>query len=162
MEAMIQKILIVHTWGLGDFIMFTPSLKVLREHFPQARIDTFAPLAKGVLDENSIVNTIFDFDWNKRHLFDKIKFIGKLRKEKYDAAIVTTSTSTLKGGLFCLLIGAKMRVGEYRIIKSLFYTHQVKLDGNKHKIETNLHLLKMLGIKIDDSTNRQQFFQFGA
>ena len=158
---MIHKILIIHTWGLGDLIMFTPCLKVLRENFPQARIDIFAASAKGVFDENSIVNTIFDFEWKKRRLFDKITFIYKLRKEKYDLAIVTTGTSTLKGGVFCFLIGSKIKVGEYRMTKSPFYTNQVKLEGDKHKIETNLNLLKTLGIKIDGNTKRQQFFQFG-
>ena len=157
----IHKILIIHTWGLGDLIMFTPCLKVLRENFPQAQIDMFTVSAKGVFDENSIVNTIFEFEWKKRRLFDKLTFIYKLRKEKYDLAIVTTSINTFKGGLFCFLIGAKMRVGEYRKTKSPFYTNQVKLDGDKHKIETNLHLLKALGIKIDANTKRQQFFQFG-
>ena len=75
----IAKILIIHTWGIGDLIMLTPTLKKLRENFPKARIDIFVgqPSAGEVLQENYIINKILKFDWQKNNLFNKLKFIFK-------------------------------------------------------------------------------------
>ncbi len=34
-----MKILIIHTFGMGDMIMFTPALKELQKQFPKAQVD---------------------------------------------------------------------------------------------------------------------------
>jgi len=156
----ISKILVVHTWGIGDLIMLTPSLKILRENFPEAVIDILVDQAVvgEVLQENNIVNTIFKFNRQEKNLFNKLKFIFKLRKRKYDLAIVSTGINPLSGSLFTFLIGAKVRVGEYRKPKTLFYTHQVKANGNLHKIQSNLNLLRTLGLKIKKIP--EPFFEF--
>jgi len=150
MNNKFQKILIVHTWGIGDLIMLTPALKVLRENFPEAIIDIFIgePVTAEVLEENQIINEILKFNWQENNLFNKLKFIYKLRKRKYDLAIVSTGVAPYRGSLFTFLIGAKKRVGEYRKNKTPFYTYQVKADGNIHKIQSNLNLLRILGLKI--------------
>lgn len=149
-----DKILIIHPGGIGDLVVLTPSLKILKENFPNAKIDIFVSYttnAAGILQGPDIINRIFSFNFQKNIFFNKIKFIHKLRKEKYDLVIVASGVNPFKGSLFAFLIGAKTRVGEYRKSKLRFYTHQVKLNEDKHKIETNLNLLKALDIKIGNS-----------
>ena len=34
-----EKILIIHPNGMGDFIMFTPALNLLKKNFPNSQID---------------------------------------------------------------------------------------------------------------------------
>lgn len=34
-----MKILIIHTFGLGDMIMFAPTLQKLRELYPEVKVD---------------------------------------------------------------------------------------------------------------------------
>lgn len=155
----IYKILIVHTWGIGDLIMFTPALKVLRENFPKAKIDIFVTSTEGVLQANHLINKTIKFDFKKSNLFNKLKFIYKLRKEKYDMSIVTTGINPFKGSLFTFLIGVRIRVGEYKKLKLPLYTHQVKINENQHKINTNLNLLRTLNIKIDNF--ERPFFEIG-
>ncbi len=150
----LNKILIIHPGGIGDLVMFTSTLQVLKNNFPDSMIDIFVSNttnAAGILQGSEIINKIFTFDFQKSNFFDKIGFIYKLRKEKYDLIIVASGVNPLKGSLFAFLIGAKIRVGEYRKFKFTFYTHQVKIDGNRHKIETNLNLFKALKIKIGNS-----------
>jgi len=151
MKNIFKKILIVNTGGIGDLIMFTPTLKILKDNFPYSTIDIFsyATGATGVLQNSEVINKVFFFSFQKSNFFEKAVFIYKLRKERYDLVIVASGAGPFKASLFALLTGAKNRAGEYRKFKWTFYNHQVKLDGNQHKIEANLNLLKSLDIKID-------------
>lgn len=149
-----MKILIIHPGGIGDVIMFTPAAKLLKNNFPDAKIDIFTgftPSAGDVFEEGGIINKIFKFNFAKASFFDKIKFILDLRKEKYDLAIVAAGANPLMGSLFAYFTGAKIRLGEYKKSKFNFYNRQAKMDGNKHKINANLDLLKVLGIKTENS-----------
>ena len=147
----IKKILIVHTWGIGDLIMLTPSIKILRENFPKAQIDIFVgqSVVGEVLKENHIVNEILTFNRTKSKLIDILKFVLRLRKKKYDLAFVSTGINPKLGSLFTFLVGAKTRVGEYRESKTFLYTHQVKADGNLHKVYSNLNLLRAIDLNIE-------------
>jgi len=163
MENIFKKILIIHAGGIGDIIMFTPALKILKNNFPNSAVDIFigyTPIAAEVLRGSEIINRILDFNFPKSNFFNKIRFIYKLRKEKYDLIIVASGVNPYKGSLLAFLIGGKNRVGEYKKSKCLFYTHQVKLNGNSHKIEANLNLLKSLGIKTGGRTP-SLFFTIG-
>jgi len=102
MIGKIKKILVIHTWGIGDLILFTPALKILRENFPDAVIDIFIshrPAVSEVLQENSIVDKILSFEWKKNNLLNKLKLVYKLRKEKYDLALITAGTNPLNAEL---------------------------------------------------------------
>ena len=158
----IKKILIIHTWGIGDLIMFTPALRALREKLPQTQIDiliTYQPVVAEVLEEGKTVNRIIKFFWKEKSFFEKLKLILKLRKEKYDWTIVTGWTNPQKGGLLSFLFGAKYRVGAYKKNKSFFYTHQVPGVDSRPRRETNLDLVRLLGIKIKGMP--ESFFEFG-
>jgi len=139
MKNNFDKILIIHPGGIGDLIMFTPVIKILKNNFPSAKIDIFAgytPESAGVFEEGDIINKFFAVDFRKNSLFDKLKFIYKLRKEKYDLCLLPADTNFLKAGIVNFLIGAKKGIG----------------GGNhkdKHKIEANIDLLKILNLKID-------------
>lgn len=146
MSGSFRKILIINPGGIGDMVMFTPALKVLKNNFPASAIDVFAgftPAAAEVLKESDIVRNVFNFNFQKSSFFDKVRFICKLRKEKYDLAVVASGVNPFKGSLFALLTGAKNRVGDYERYK-WFYTHSTRLDGKKHKTVANLHLLESL------------------
>ena len=147
------KILIIHPGGIGDLVTFTPALKILRNNFPKAIIDIFiiyTPEAKYVLQEEKIINRIFKFNWSKSNFLNKLKFIHELRKEKYDLSIIPTDVNPLRGEFFSFLFGAKVKVGEKRENKkSLFYTQTSLLYKNKKRSESNIDLLKAIGLKIN-------------
>ena len=48
-----EKILVIHPNGMGDFIMFTPALNLLKKNFPNAKID--------ILITNKNINTLIYF-----------------------------------------------------------------------------------------------------
>jgi len=161
-----HKILIINPGGVGDLIMFSPALQILKNNFPDSIsiIDIFVSYTTGrtgIFQDSLFVNKIFFFDFQKNNFLSKIKLIHKFRKEKYDLVFVASGVNPLMGSLFAFLTGAKTRAGEYRKAKLTFYTNQVKLDVDKHKIETNLNLLKALDIKIE-SPAPLPFFEMGA
>src|SRR3989338_8095223 len=146
--------------------MFSPALQLLKNNFPDSIsiIDIFVSYTTGrtgIFQDSLFVNKIFFFDFQKNNFLSKIKLIHKFRKEKYDLVFVASGVNPLMGSLFAFLTGAKTRAGEYRKAKLTFYTNQVKLDVDKHKIETNLNLLKDLDIKIE-SPAPLPFFEMGA
>lgn len=163
MPEFFNKILIINPGGIGDLVMFTPALKILKNNFPKASIDMFLSYTAGrtgIFQGSEIVNKIFLFDFSRHsgiplsgtifNFFTKIKLILNLRKEKYDLVFVASGVSPLKGSLLAFLISGKNNTGEYRKFKLPFYSHQIKLDGDLHKIEANLKILKSLGIKIEN------------
>ncbi len=133
------KILIVHTGGIGDMIMFTPVIKILKNNFPEAKIDIFAGYtleSAGVFEEGEIINRAFRFDFTKDNLFNKLIFIWQLRREKYGLIILPVGTNPLKGVIINFLIGAEKRIGGGK-------------TGNKHRIDAGIDLLKNFGLRID-------------
>ncbi|MEK7658907.1 MAG: glycosyltransferase family 9 protein [Patescibacteria group bacterium] len=147
-----KKILIINPGGIGDLIMFSPALKVLKNNFSESLIDMLVSCATGktgIFQESKIINKVFFFNFKKNNFLDKIRLILNLRKEKYDLVFVANGVGQLNGSVLALLIGGKERAGEYRKFKLNFYNHQVKLNGNQHKTEANLNILKSLGIKTD-------------
>lgn len=153
MFTCINKILIIHTWGIGDLVMATPALRILRESFPKAIIDILVKqtAVSQVLQEGKTINRIFKLE--------NLKKIFKLRKKKYDLVFVSAGINPWKGGLFSFLIGAKFRIGEYRKLKIPFYTHQVLVDARQHKVDSNLSILNTFGLKIGKNIPRP-FFEF--
>lgn len=148
-----KKILVVHTWGIGDFLLFTPSLKMIRQHFPQAEIHVFVGQTntKEVIVGNSLVDRVIDFDYKQGSLREKIKFVLTMRNERYDIAIISSGINPFLGGLFLFLIGVPVRVGEYRKRRIFFFTHQIQMDAQIHKMDANINLLSLVGISKKES-----------
>ncbi|MEK7540626.1 MAG: glycosyltransferase family 9 protein [Patescibacteria group bacterium] len=153
MPGIFHKILIINPGGIGDLIMFSPALQILKNNFPDSVIDIFVSHTTGktgIFQDSLIINKIFFFNFQKNKFLDKIKLILKLKKERYDLVFIASGVNHIKGSLFAFLISGKNSVGEYRKFKLPFYSHQIKLDGDLHKIEANLKILKSLGIKIEN------------
>lgn len=141
--------------------MFTPALRALRDNFPVAQIDvliTDKPVAGEVLAEGRTVNKIIRFPWKKKSILEKLKLIFALRKNKYDWSITTSWTNPFKGSFLAFLAGAKKRVGTYKKWKSPFYTNHIPGKESRPRRETNLDLVRVLGVKIEKMP--ESFFEF--
>jgi len=135
-----MRILIIHTFGLGDMIMFTPALQELIQRYPDAKIDflIFQKFASYPILHSPRVNKIYHTSFKIREI---VKSIVILRKQKYDMSFVTSGTNPLKAGLFSFLVAAQERIGEYRKLKSPFFTKNILYQENQHRVENNLDLI---------------------
>lgn len=142
-----KKILVIHTFGIGDLIMFTPALSILEKYNTDFKIDFLLTQkgCKSVLENNKNINNIM---LSTLSIKDLIKTGLKLRKNKYDISLITTGVKPWKAMIFSLLIGAKVKIGEYRKIK-IIYDKMVKYNKKLHTVESNIDLIKLLNLPIN-------------
>ena len=126
-----KRILVIHTFGLGDLILFTPFINYLKKKFKYSTIDFFLSEnhTKQVLQGNKSINKIYCSD---NSYIKILKKIYEIRNNNYDLTITTTGCSTWKSSLFSFLVCKKERVGEFVNFPSPFYTSQIKRDIKIH------------------------------
>lgn len=145
-----MKILILALSGIGDALMFTPALKLLRQSLPSAQIDALVMFksSKEILQNNPNLNSVIYFDFLKEGSLNSLNFVLDLRK-KYDAAINVYPSNRKEYNIINFLIGAKKRAGiEYlRMNKQNFgWLNNVTVLENDetHNVQTNIKLIEKL------------------
>ena len=138
-----KKILIIHTFGLGDFILFTPFIKVIRKHFQSYQIDIFS-FERHAIEPIRYCNDIKNFYIADSSYLKSLKIAFHLRNRKYQYSLVTTGSSPLKLSLFSKIINADTIIGEYTKLKIPFYKYQSKRNFHKHFLHNNLKIVKLL------------------
>ena len=76
-----MKILIIALSGIGDALMFTPALKLLKKKLPEARIDALVMIkgAEDIYSSNPNITQLYYFDFLKEGKLKSLKFVGGLR-----------------------------------------------------------------------------------
>jgi heptosyltransferase III len=83
----IDKILFVTMSNIGDVVMSLPTLDLLRQRFPAARITVVAsPRMQGLFAGNPLVTAFVPFD-KRAPLSEKLKYFDTLRRERFDLVI---------------------------------------------------------------------------
>lgn len=142
----IKKILIIKPRGIGDLILSTIVLKNLKTEFPDCEIHYLTEsFAAPILKHNPLITKIFEF---KKSLFENLKLIHQLRKERYD--IIFDFYSNPRTAQFTFLTKAKIKVGYDKRGRRYAYHLKVKLtDPNLHSALAHLEFLKLLKIKTE-------------
>jgi lipopolysaccharide heptosyltransferase II len=152
-----MKILILALSGIGDALMFTPALKLLRKELPAAQIDALVMFqgTKEIYKNNRNINNVIHFDFIKQGALKSLKFILGLRK-KYDVTINVYPSNRKEYNIISYLIGAEQRVS----VKYLRLNKQnlgwlnnttVLESDTRHNVQTNIMLIeKLLNKKFND------------
>ncbi|MGV8151634.1 MAG: glycosyltransferase family 9 protein [Candidatus Nanoarchaeia archaeon] len=154
-----KKIIVLCLAGIGDGLLFIPTLNEIRKNFKQAKIDVLVMYkSTGEIIESSVkgVNIIY-FDFIKNGKIKSISFMRGIRKEKYDLCITSYPANRLEYNVISYLTGAKERIAHDYFIGNYFLTArflQTKLakqnskeNGYMHNVEENLKILELLSIK---------------
>lgn len=153
-----RNILIVRTDRIGDVVLSLPLARIIKEHYPKAKV-TFLVRAytKALVENNYFIDEVIILkeESTKILIAENIK---QLKRKNFDTAIIVYPT--LKIALITFLSGIKYRVGSgYRLYSFLFnkkvYEH--RKDAVKHELEYNLSLLSQLGINHIGGTNNVSF-----
>jgi heptosyltransferase II len=144
-----RRILVVRTDRIGDVLLSTPVIKALRQKFPQAYISMMvAPYARDILDGNPYLDEVIVYDKDSKHkgAYGSLKFARKLKKRKFDLAIILHPTN--RAHLLTFLAGIPERIGYDRKLGFLLNLPKkhTKQEGRKHEAEYNLDLLCDLGL----------------
>jgi len=145
-----MKILIIALSGIGDALMFTPALKLLRKNLPNSEIDALVMYngAREIYSFNPSINKIIHFNFIKEGALKSLKFLFHLRK-KYDASINVYPANRKEYNLISFIIGAKKRAGAVylRKDKSCFgFLNNIRVleNDNVHNVQINIKLCEAL------------------
>lgn len=161
-----MKILIIHSYGMGDMVMSTPMIERLKNMYKDPLIDFLIPdnqkASIKVIENFSCTNKIMILSNQKgkckvlnkiARLLQITKKSLELKKEKYDICIMTSGTSGYLYVYLLFLIKAKIKIMEYRegnkllrkinsIIK--ISTYSTIFNKEIHRVIANLNLLNDL------------------
>ena len=141
-----MKILILALSGIGDALMFTPALQLLRIKFPEAEIDALVMYkgVKEIYERTNLFSAIHYFDFLGESKLSSLKFVLKFRG-KYDASINVYPSNRKEYNLINFIIGAKKR-GAVQYLRSDFSnlgflnTHRILENDSLHNVEENILL----------------------
>ncbi len=139
----IKKVLFVRTDKIGDVLLTTPCLSVLKQNYPDIIIDFLvSQYSAPILKNNPLINEIIIYDEDKT-INGIINLAIKLRQNNYDVSFLFFVDFIPV--LILFLSKIKLRVGPFSKIYSLFLNKRIiqnRSQAVKHEAEYNVDLLK--------------------
>jgi len=141
-----MRILTLVPGGIGDQILFFPTLADLKNAYPHAEIDVLVePRAKSAYRVCSHVHDVLVFDYkNRNSLADYLNLLGIIRDREYEVALTLGRRWTV--GFLLWLNGIPVRVG-YESAGKVFLSHTVPLKTEQYAAQMYHDLLQ--GLKIN-------------
>ena len=150
--GVVQRILVRGTNWIGDAVLTTPALTVLRAGFPKARIAVLAkPAVAELLQGHPAVDEIVVYrdPGPDAGLGGKLTLARRLREGRYDLAVLLQNA--FEAAAVTALAGIPNRYGYATDGRWFLLTHRVPLSRGirrKHQIEYYLDLLRPLDIPV--------------
>jgi hypothetical protein len=129
-----QNILVYAMVNLGDVILTTSAIALLKQVYPAARITMLSrPTVREVIEHNPVIDDVilFDYKAKKNALGQMWAMVRELRARRFDLAI--SFDRKLRPALLCFLAGIPVRVGPSRVFDARpsrvtwLYTHTVSI-----------------------------------
>ncbi len=140
-----MRILALVPGGIGDQILFFPTLETLKEKYPDAAIDVLIePSAKPAYRVCKNVHEILAFNYRDRSsLADYLNLLGVIRDREYDVALSIGTRWAI--GLLVWLNGIPIRIG-YQGKSSWYLSNPVPLKSEQYIAHMYHDLVTGLGI----------------
>ena len=146
------RILVVRPDRVGDVILSTPVLEVLKKHFPGSYLCVLVREAvRPIVEGSPFVDEVMTYEPEGRHkgLGGFFRLISELRERNFRIGIVLQTQWRIGAALFGA--GVRHRVGPLSKLHSfLFYNRGVRQRRSyveMHETDYNLQLLRRLGIR---------------
>lgn len=154
----IRRILVRCTNWIGDCVMTTPALKVIRDNFPSARISALAkPWIRDVLVTNPSVDEVISYGNEYKGLKGQYRLAGELAQRGFDLAILLQNA--FEAAWITRLAGIPRRAGYNTDARGLLLTHKVILKKETKKIHQVYYYLRMLeGIGLKTNGREPELF----
>lgn len=146
-----MKILINALSGNGDALMFSPSLRLLKEKIPSAEIDMLVMFksVKEMYEHNPFLNKIYHINFLKQSKLKSIQELLSLRKNNYDVSINVYPSNRTEYNVVNYFLGAKKRLA-HNYTHSDFFRFEILNNvtanevPNRHNVLQNFDLVKTL------------------
>ncbi len=157
----VKSILLFKLRYMGDVLMTTPAIRLLRQSYPKASITMIVNKGtEDVLRYNPHLDQIVTIDREmveKKPFYKRVpyewKVLRDLRRGHYNISVDFDSGE--RGAYMALLSGIGIRIGFHysKGFRRLIFTHQVHREGVSHTVERNLLLVeKTMGLVRTDDT----------
>lgn len=150
-----MQLLVFALSGIGDALLFTPALALLREHFPEAQVDVVAMFAgvREIYERHPGVRRVYFWDFLREPAWRSLGFLLRLRRQRYDIALNVYPSNRWEYNLLLWLTGAPLRVGHrYRHLDwqqlNWLKNRTVWEDERLHNVEENVRLVELLGVPV--------------
>lgn len=152
-----ERILIIKLRMMGDAIISTPTIRALKEFYPDSYLAVLTtPSAAEVLKFNPFINEIFIY--NKKEMGNirsNISFLSMIRSRKFN--VVVNLHASFRSALIAFLSGAKRRVVHNHSGTNFFSNVQILAKKeSKSAVERDLDTADALNIAIK-SKNVEMF-----
>jgi ADP-heptose:LPS heptosyltransferase len=141
-----KNILVIQLRQVGDVLLTTPALKVLRDYYPESHISYLTETGPAVLLQgNPHLDEIIIRD-RKWGIIQDAKLAYLLRRAGYD--LVIDFFCNPRSAWLSFLTGAPYRIARYHAGRSWWYTDALVVQGdNRYAAEDKLEILRAIGIE---------------
>lgn len=152
------RILVNALSGIGDAVMFSPALEVLKKHIPSSKIDMLAMFSqvRDIYKSNKNIDEIFFIDFLHQSKLKSIKELLAIRKKKYDVSINVYPSNRKEYNLLNRFLGAKRRIAtkydHYSFTNFDFLNTELSCElKDRHNVLENFELIKFLAKDAQES-----------
>lgn len=150
-----MNIIILPLYGIGDVLMTTPALRVLKSQCKDCRI-TYLNMFRStyeVLRNNPNIDSLIHFPFLEKSVMETLRFSLPLRG-RFDCSINFYPSNRRQYNILAFIIGAEIRIGHHYLhvdkLELNFLKNKTIVENPKlHNVEENMRLLEFLGIKQD-------------
>jgi lipopolysaccharide heptosyltransferase II len=146
-----RRILVLCLPGIGDAILFTPALALLRRAFPEAHITALTMFrgAADVLETNPDVDEVRWFDFFNAGVQAGVRYVWRLRRERFDLSILGFPANRVEYNLVNAFVGRRWRAGhgyQHQRGRNLGFLNNIRVreHGDRHNVEENLALVRAI------------------
>lgn len=158
----IRKAAILTLTGLGNTLLFLPTLRELARRLPQAQIDAVCAsvAARDFFEACPEITNVYQIG-HERTMRPGVAIAAagaaiRLRKQHYDISLTVFPSNRMACTALALLVGARRRLAHryasryhWRNLNALLHT-EVRADATLHDVEQNRRLLMPVLGEIDD------------
>jgi len=146
-----KKILIINPYGIGDVLFTTPVVSNLRLAYPQAKISFLANRRTAeFLLHHTDISQVFTYERDEfvKNRMKYLELFKNIKAQGFDMVFDFSLNSSF--GFLSAACRIKRRIGFDYKKRGFFLTDRLALSGfeNKHMIEYNLDLLRLLELPI--------------
>ena len=163
-----MKILINALSGNGDALMFSPSLRLLKEKLPDSEIDMLVMFrsVKEMYDQNPFLNKIHFIDFLKQSKLKSLADVRRLKKNEYDYSINVYPANRLEYNIVNAFLGAKKKIAHHynhTEFSRAEFLNDILIDEvkDRHNVPQNLDLIKTIADVKDEDAGQMEIFVSG-
>jgi len=151
----VRRIIVFCLPGIGDAILFTPALALLRRLFPQAHIAVMTMFrgTADILATNPDLNEVHHFDFFNAPKLDSIRQLWRLRRAGYDLSIMAFPSNRLEYNWVNWFVGQRWAAAHryaHQSWRNCWFVNNITVteDGNLHNVEENLRLIRAIADRV--------------